>query len=91
MKSNKLLTQQQETQQIPEELVQKFDNDKELVQEFLNEGYSVQELQASIVTHPTRYDPIVMLGDRTLGFWMDGGKKYQEDSRTYQDRRNRFF
>ena len=90
MKSNKLLTQQ-EQETIPQELIQKFDGDQQLVQEFIKEGYSVEELQASTVTHPTKYDPIVMLGDRTLGFWMDGGKKYQEDSRTYQDRRNRFF
>ena len=87
MKSNKLLTQQQETEQIPEELVQKFDNDKELVQEFLNEGYSISELQNSQILHPTKFDPICILEDgRTIGMWLDGGKKYQENSKTYQNR-----
>jgi hypothetical protein len=90
MKSNKLLTQQ-EQETIPAELISKFDNDKELVQEFISEGYSISELQASTVLHPTKFDPLVMIGDRTAGMWLDGGKKYQENSRTYQNRTNRFF
>ncbi len=86
MKSNKLLTQQQET--IPAELISKFDNDKELVQEFISEGYSIQQLEQSSILHPTRYDPLVVLDDVVLGMWLDGGKKYQNNSRTYQNRFN---
>jgi hypothetical protein len=84
----KQITQQSETiqEEIPVEVISKFDNDEQLVREFMAEGYSIQQLEQSVILHPTRFDPIVMLGDHTLGFWMDGGKKYQENSRTYQNR-----
>ena len=88
MKSNKLFTQQQETEQIPQELVEKFDNDKQLVQEFLSQGYSIDELKQSTITHPTRFDPMVSIGDKCIGFWIDSPKemKWRDDSRTYQNR-----
>jgi hypothetical protein len=92
MKSNKLLTQQQEQEHIPSEVIGKFDNDEQLVREFMKEGYTIEELKMSTVTHPTKYDPICILEDgRTAGMWLDGGKKYLDNSRTYQNRRNRFF
>ena len=79
---------QQEQEQIPAELVEKFDGDKQLVQEFMAEGYSIEQLSSSTVLHPTKFDPIVMIGDKTIGMWLDGGKKYQNNSRTYQNRFN---
>lgn len=85
MKSNKLLTQQ-EQETIPAELVEKFAGDKQLVEQFMAEGYSIQQLEQSTILHPTRFDPLVMIGDKTIGMWLDGGKKYQENSRTYQNR-----
>jgi hypothetical protein len=93
MKStNKLLQetqqQQQETEQIPQELIQKFDNDKQLVQEFMEQGYSIEELQGSEIIHPTKFDPIVMLDGNALGFWIDPPIKmrWKDNSRTYQNR-----
>jgi hypothetical protein len=85
-------TQEQELE-IPSELISKFDNDEQLVREFIAEGYSISELQSSTITHPTRYDPMVVLGDHTLGFWIDSPKeeKYMDNSRLYKNRTNRFF
>jgi hypothetical protein len=90
----KMIEQVQEQEQISEELVTKFDGDKQLVQEFLDQGYTVSELQNSTITRPTKYDPMVTLEDgRTAGFWIDKPLegKYQDNSRLYQDRHNRFF
>lgn len=74
MKSNKLLQQQeqnQETRQIPQELVEKFDNDAQLVDEFLDQGYTVDELLSSTVTHPTKLDPVCTLQDgQQAGIWL---------------------
>jgi hypothetical protein len=91
MKSNKLLQQQeqqQETEQIPQELVEKFDNDKQLVQEFMEQGYSIEELQRTDIIHATKYDPIVMLDGNVLGFYISkpSEMKWRDDSRTYQNR-----
>ena len=90
---NRLQTQvKQQTQEqelIPQELVEKFDNDKQLVQEFMEQGYTVKELQASTITHPTKYDPMVSIGDKCIGFWIDSPQeqnKYRNSSRTYQNR-----
>ena len=84
----KLQTQQQETEQISPELITKFDGDKQLVTEFLEAGYTQQELLSSTITHPTKYDPIVTLGDHTLGFWIDSPKeeKWMDNSRQYKNR-----
>lgn len=88
----KQIIQQQTQELIPPELVEKFDQDKELVQAFLDEGYTVKELQASTITHPTKYDPMVSIGDKCIGFWIDspreGEHKYRNNSRTYQNRFN---
>jgi len=69
---NRLQTKQQTQELIPQELVQKFDNDQQLVQEFLNEGYSISELQNSEILHPTQADPMVVLKDskHVAGFWI---------------------
>lgn len=90
MKSNKLLTQQQEQETIPQELVEKFAGDKQLVEQFLAEGHTIEQLQGSTILHPTKFDPIVIIGDRTAGMWLDGGKKYHENSNKYEYRNNRF-
>ena len=65
--------QQQELEQIPAELISKFDDDKQLVQEFLSQGYSIEELQQSTISHPTKLDPLVTLEDGTTvaGMWID--------------------
>ena len=89
MKStNKLLTQQEQVQEeyIPSEVIGKFDNDEQLVREFMKEGYSISELKGSTILHATKYDPIVIVDNKTIGMWLDGGKKYQNNSRTYQNR-----
>ncbi len=88
MKSNKLLIQQTQEQEleIPEEVISKFDGDKQLVQEFIKEGYSIDQLSSSTVLHATKFDPLVLIDGVTIGMWLDGGKKYQNNSRTYQNR-----
>jgi len=91
---NRLQTQvKQQTQEqelIPQELVEKFDNDKQLVQEFMEQGYTVKELQASTILHATKYDPLVILENGfTAGMWLDSPQeqnKYRNSSRTYQNR-----
>lgn len=61
----------QEQEQIPEELVQKFDGDKELVQKFLQNGHTVEQLQQSTITHPTKTDPVCTLNNgKVAGFWL---------------------
>jgi hypothetical protein len=84
----KMIEQVQETEQISPELITKFDGDKQLVEQFLDAGYTQEELQQSSIIHPTRYDPMVVLGDHTLGFWIDSPKeeKWMDNSRLYQDR-----
>jgi len=85
--STTTIQQEQQQETIPQQLVQKFDGDRELVQEFIKEGYSIEQLSSSTILHPTKFDPICMLEDgRTIGMWLDGGKKYQNNSRTYQNR-----
>ena len=65
------LQEQQQTEQIPEELVQKFNGDRELVQKFMNNGYSTEQLSESIITHPTYTDPVVTLKNgKVAGFWL---------------------
>jgi hypothetical protein len=78
--------QQEQQETIPQELVEKFDGDKQLVQEFIKEGYSIEQLSSSTVLHATKFDPLVLIDGITIGMWLDGGKKYQENSRTYQNR-----
>lgn len=63
--------QQQSQEQISPELVKKFDGDKELVERFVSNGYTVQELEQSVITHPTYTDPMVTLKDgKVAGFWL---------------------
>lgn len=69
--NNQKLEQVQEQELINPELVEKFDGDLELVQEFMSEGYTVQDLQASNILHPTKLDPAVFLGNECIGFWID--------------------
>ena len=75
----------QEQEMIPQELIQKFDDDKQLVQEFLEAGYSVEELQGSIITHPTKFDPLCTLTNgHVAGMWIERSEmNYQYDERTY--------
>jgi len=88
----KQIIQQSETiqkqEEIPTEVITKFDGDQELVQEFLSQGYSIDELKQSTITHPTRFDPMVSIGDKCIGFWIDSPQeqKWRDDSRTYQNR-----
>ena len=79
----------QKQEEIPAELISKFDNDEELVREFLSQGYSIDELKQSTISHPTRYDPMVSIGDKCIGFWIDSPQeqnKYRNSSRIYQNR-----
>lgn len=63
--------QEQQVEQIPDHLIAKFDGDKELVQKFMNNGYSTEQLQESIITHPTYTDPVVTLKNgKIAGFWL---------------------
>lgn len=63
--------QQQQTEQISPELVKKFDGDKELIERFVSNGYTVQELEQSVITHPTYTDPVVTLANgKVAGFWL---------------------
>ena len=78
--------QQEQQEVIPEELISKFDNDEQLVREFMAEGYSIEQLSSSTILHATKFDPLVMIGDETIGMWLDGGKKYMDNPRTYEDR-----
>jgi len=84
---NKIIQEQQEL--IPQELVEKYDNDKELVQQFIQEGYSITELQNASIVHATKYDPLVILeSGETIGFYIEppNRAKYNNDSRTYNNR-----
>jgi hypothetical protein len=68
--------EQQQTEQIPEELVQKFDGDRELVERFMANGYTTEQLAQSSITHPTYTDPVCTLTDgKVAGFWLDKDKK----------------
>ncbi|MFI5407017.1 MAG: hypothetical protein ACHQ1D_10965 [Nitrososphaerales archaeon] len=85
---------QEQQEQIPAELISKFDNDKQLVTEFLETGYTQEELLGSTITHPTRYDPIVTLDTgHVAGFYINNPneEKYMDNSRLYKNRTNRFF
>lgn len=77
---------QQET--IPQELITKFDGDKQLVQEFLSQGYTVAELQGSQITHPTKFDPLCTLETgHVAGMWIESTQKnHRYNDRTYQTR-----
>lgn len=69
----KQIIQQSETiqEEIPIEVIRKFDNDRQLVQEFLSQGYSIEELQQSTICHPTRLDPLVRLSTgHVAGMWL---------------------
>jgi hypothetical protein len=73
MKNTQQLQQQnqQEQEVISEELVRKFDGDRQLVEKFVSNGYSVEQLEQSTITHPTLTDPVVTLKDGTVaGFWL---------------------
>ena len=68
---NTQLQEQQEQEVIPQELINKFDGDKELVQKFMENGYSTEQLQSSTITHPTYTDPVCTLKDgKVAGFWL---------------------
>jgi LPS O-antigen subunit length determinant protein (WzzB/FepE family) len=65
----KTIQQQQET--IPQELVEKFSDDKQLVTEFLEAGYTQEELLGSEIIHPTKLDPLVRLSTgHVAGFYI---------------------
>lgn len=66
----KLQEQVQEQEVIPQELIQKFDNDKELVQQILEQGYSVEELLTSQIVHPTRMDPVCLVNGEPIAIWL---------------------
>lgn len=89
----KQIIQQSETiqEEIPAEVVRKFDGDKELVEQFLAEGNTIEELERSTVLHATKFDPLVIVDGNTIGMWLNGGKKYIDNSKTYQNRSNKFF
>ena len=93
MKTVQQQQQEQIQEEIPQELVEKFGDDRQLVQEFLEQGYSIEELQGSIITHPTKYDPLVTLDTgHVVGFWIERSEmNYQYDQRKYHTRRDRFF
>jgi LPS O-antigen subunit length determinant protein (WzzB/FepE family) len=94
MKTKQMIEQVQETEQISEELVTKFDNDKQLVTEFLEAGYTQQELLGSEIIHATKYDPLVRLSTgHVAGFYINNPneEKYMDNSRLYKNRTNRFF
>ena len=83
---------QKQTQQetIPQELVEKFDNDEELVRQFINEGYTQQELLSSTVTHPTKFDPVCTLQDgiTQAGIWLYSDNNHNTNNRIkYTDSR----
>lgn len=62
---------QEQQEQIPEELVQKFDGDRQLVEKFIGNGYTVEQLQNSTITHPTYTDPVCTLNTgKVAGFWL---------------------
>lgn len=64
-------TIQKQQELIPQELIQKFDGDKELVQEFLEQGYTQEDLTKSSVIHATKMDPLCVLEDGTnAGMWL---------------------
>lgn len=65
-------TQHQEQRLINEELIAKFDGDKQLVEQFLEAGYTTEELQKSSIIHPTKMDPICVLEDGIThaGIWL---------------------
>jgi hypothetical protein len=92
----KQIIQQSETiqEEIPAEVVNKFDNDEQLVLEFINAGYDILQLQNSTIVHATKYDPIVTLDTgHVAGFYINNPneEKYMDNSRQYQNRHNRFF
>lgn len=65
------IQQHQEQEQISEELVKKFNGDRELVEKFVSNGYTVQELEQSVISHPTYTDPVVTLKNgKVAGFWL---------------------
>lgn len=73
IKAKQQLQQQQEQEQelISPELIQKFDGDKELVQKFMDNGYTAEQLEQSVITHPTYTDPVCTLKDgKIAGFWL---------------------
>lgn len=68
---NKQEQQTQEQEVISPELVQKFDGDRQLVEKFLDNGYTVSQLEESIITHPTYTDPVCTLKTgKVAGFWL---------------------
>ena len=89
---NKLQNIQQEQQQqetIPQELIQKFDGDKQLVEQFMKEGYTQADLSTASIVHATKYDPLVVLENgETAGFYISAPNKakHKYDSRTYNNR-----
>ena len=63
--------QQQQTEQISEELVNKFDGDRQLVEKFMEHGYTAEQLEQSTITHPTYTDPVCTLKNgKVAGFWL---------------------
>jgi hypothetical protein len=60
---------QQEQIQVSPELVKKFDNDRELVAELLHD-FTVEELEASTIVHPTKNDPVILLNGKVVGMWL---------------------
>lgn len=84
-----MMKAEQKQEQVTEQLVHKFDDDKELVTEFVKQGYTPDELQKADITHPTKFDPIVELETGFVaGFWIeDKEDNHGYTSRTYKTRR----
>jgi len=86
--AQEIIQESQQTQEIiPKELIEKFSDDEELVRQFLSEGYSLEQLEQSTITHPTRYDPLCTLNNgHVAGMWIERTEmRYQYDERRYRD------
>src|SRR5688500_20055016 len=85
-----MIEQQTEQHEIPQELIQKFDGDRQLVEQFMEEGYTEADLSTASIVHATKFDPIVILENGyNAGFYIEttNRAKYEYDSRTYKSSR----
>lgn len=77
--NNKTITKQQQQEVIPQELIQKFDGDKQLVQEVLSQGYSVEELLISQIVHPTKMDPVCLVNGEPIAIWLYSNNNHRSN------------
>ena len=61
-------TQEQVQEEIPAELVKKFENKQ--IAEMVHKDYSVAEMQRMVIVHPTRSDPVALLDDEPAAMWL---------------------